>query len=89
MGSSTNSPRLLAVMLGRLRMGIDECIRAYLALFEPVFAKPRSIVSLYFPLKVYARYDQRKLREAVREIVIMSGLPEEALLKDPEADCRV
>ena len=89
MGSSTNYPRLLAVMLGRLRMGIDECIRAYLEFFEHVFAKPRSLFHLYSPLKIHAQYDQRKLQEAAREIVVMSGLPEEALLKDPEADCRV
>lgn len=76
-------------MLGRLRMGIDECIRAYLELFKPVFAKPRPLFHLYSSLKIRARYDQRRLQEAVREIVVMSGLPEEALLKDPEADCRV
>ena len=76
-------------MLGRLRMGIDDCIKAYLDLLELVFAKPRSLLHLYSPLKIHARFDQRKLQKAVQEIVVMSGLPEEALLKDTEADCRV
>ena len=76
-------------MLGRLRMGVDDCIRAYLDLFESVFVKPRSLLHLYSPLKIHAKFDQRKLQEAVRKMVVMSGLPRDELLKDPEADCRV
>ncbi|MCJ1393483.1 hypothetical protein MMC18_006358 [Xylographa bjoerkii] len=85
-GSSTGG--LLAIMLGRLKMGVDDCIKAYLDLFESVFAKPRYHFRL-FPPKIRSRFDNRKLQEAVQRIVVMSGLSGEASLKDEEAECRV
>ena len=76
-------------MLGRLRMGIDDWIVAYLDLFESVFAGPRTRFHLLSPLKIRARFDRRKLQKAVQSIVVMSGLSGEASLKDEEAECRV
>ena len=82
------SARLIAIMLGRLRMSVPDCIDAYLSLSDRVFRKTRHRVTVKG--KVQGRFDSEELARAVKEVVKQQGLPEEALLKDaPEADCKV
>ena len=50
-------------MLGRLRMGIDDCIRVYLELFETVFTELAFSHSLS-PFQVPAAIDRWRLHEA-------------------------
>jgi hypothetical protein len=52
-------PRLIAVMLGRLRMGIDDAIKQYWILSNYIFRPPR----LFFP------YDAVKLEESINNVV--------------------
>ncbi|ORY02205.1 hypothetical protein BCR34DRAFT_493307 [Clohesyomyces aquaticus] len=85
-GTSTGG--LIAVMLGRLRMSVAECIIAYLSLSDRVFRKTRHRVTVKG--KVQGRFDAEELAQAVKEVVKQQGLPEAVLLKDaPEAGCRV
>lgn len=80
--------RLIAIMLGRLRMGINECIDAYLSLSDRVFRKKRHRVTIKG--EIQGRFDSDELARAVKEIVKRQGLQEDALLKDaPDAGCRV
>lgn len=80
--------RLIAVMLGRLRMGVAECIAAYLKLSERVFRKTRHRVTVKG--QIQGRFDSEELARAVREVVTQQGLQENALLKDDsKATCKV
>jgi hypothetical protein len=80
--------RLIAIMLGRLKMSIDECIEAYLQLSDRVFKKKRHRVTVKG--KIQGRFDSDELERAVKEVIAKQGLPEDALLKDAaDASCKV
>jgi hypothetical protein len=72
--------RLIAVMLGRLRMSIDECIDAYLSLSDRIFQKKKHRVTINGNLQ--GRFDSEELARAMKEVVTEKGLQEDALLKD-------
>jgi hypothetical protein len=73
---------LIAIMLGRLEMSIDECIKAYTELSEGVFRKKRHIpAGIKGDLK--ERYDSEALKLAVKKILKERDLDEDALLKNP------
>jgi hypothetical protein len=79
---------LIAVMLGRLRMSVADCIAAYLSLSNRVFQKTRHRVTVKGQLQ--GRFDAEELARAVKEIVAKQGLLEDALLKDESATaCKV
>ncbi|CAN9191964.1 unnamed protein product [Alternaria alternata] len=85
-GTSTGG--LIAVMLGRLKMSVADCITAYLSLSDRVFRKTRHRVTVKG--QVQGRFDADELARAVKEVVKQQGLLEDALLKDaPEAGCKV
>jgi hypothetical protein len=60
-------------MLGRLEMGVDECITAYSELAEAVFGEKLSSFPLSFKGKVKARFDSTKLATAVQKVVQRSA----------------
>ena len=60
--------RLIAIMLGRLRMTVDECIDAYVSLSDRIFQKQRHRVTIKG--RVQGRFDSDELERAVREIVV-------------------
>jgi hypothetical protein len=79
-------PRLIAIMLERLKMSVDDCITAYLALSDRVFRKVR-----YGMMgKNLGRFNAEELAWWLKEVVKQQGLPEAVLLKDifEEAGCR-
>jgi hypothetical protein len=79
---------LIAVMLGRLRMSVPDCIAAYLSLSDRVFRKTRHRVTVKG--QVQGRFDAEELARAVREVVAKQGLQGDALLKDESATaCKV
>lgn len=84
-GTSTGG--LIAIMLGRLQMTIDECIDAYTTLSDRVFNKTTHRVSIKG--KLQGRFDSAELERAVKNIVISRGLGEDSLLKDADARCKV
>ncbi|KAF2191272.1 FabD/lysophospholipase-like protein [Zopfia rhizophila CBS 207.26] len=78
----------LAIMLGRLKMSIDECIHAYLQLSDRIFQKKRHRATVKG--KIQGRFDSDELERAVKEVIKGQGLQEDALLKDtPDASCKV
>lgn len=79
---------LVAIMLGRLQMTVDECIDAYISLSDRVFQKRRHRVTIKG--HVQGRFDSEELEKAIKEIVAQQGLEQDALLKDsPDAKCKV
>ena len=87
-GHIANGHSLIAIMLGRLQMSIDECIDAYISLSDRVFQKRRHRVTIKG--NVQGRFDSDELERGIKEIVVRQRLPESALLKDsPNAKCKV
>ncbi|KAF2678494.1 FabD/lysophospholipase-like protein [Lentithecium fluviatile CBS 122367] len=85
-GTSTGG--LIAIMLGRLKMSIDECIDAYLQLSDRIFQKNGHRATVKG--KIQGRFDSDELERAVKEVIKGQRLQEDALLKDsPDASCKV
>lgn len=72
-------PRLIAIMLGRLKMSIKECIDNYNEVMVKVFPK---VVSGAWNAGGGSRYEASKLEKAIREVVKKQLGNEEALLFD-------
>jgi predicted acylesterase/phospholipase RssA len=85
-GTSTGG--LIAIMLGRLQMSVDECMAEYQQISSNVFTKVRH--RLNWRGQVQGRFDHEVLADKVREILVKRGLKEDELLKDPqgESSCR-
>jgi len=79
--------RLIAIMLGRLQMTVDECIDAYLELSDQAFGKWR--VPLTWTGKVCGRFDSGALESVIKQIIHAKGLAEDALFEDEQARCKV
>ncbi|OAL51109.1 FabD/lysophospholipase-like protein [Pyrenochaeta sp. DS3sAY3a] len=71
-GTSTGG--LIAIMLGRLEMSVDECIVAYNKLMKDVFSEKASKIPVTWKGRVKAQFDSRKLRAAVEQVVRESGV---------------
>ena len=84
-GTSTGG--LIAIMLGRLRMTVDECIDAYTTLSDRVFEKKSHRVNIKG--KLQGRFDSAALELAVKNILVSRSLGEDALLKDTDSPCKV
>ncbi|OCK72888.1 FabD/lysophospholipase-like protein, partial [Lepidopterella palustris CBS 459.81] len=86
--AGTSTGGLIAIMLGRLKMSIDECIDSYISLSDRVFQKKRHRVTVKG--NIQGRFDSEELARAVKEIVTKQGLQEGELLKDsPDTTCKV
>ncbi|KAF2015348.1 FabD/lysophospholipase-like protein [Aaosphaeria arxii CBS 175.79] len=85
-GTSTGG--LIAIMLGRLKMSVADCIKAYLSLSDRVFKKKAHRVTIKGMIQ--GRFDSDELVRAIKEVIKQQGLPEDTLLKDaPDARCKV
>jgi patatin-like phospholipase/acyl hydrolase len=85
-GTSTGG--LIAIMLGRLRMTVDDCIDAYTSLSDKVFEKKSHRVTVKG--KLQGRFDTAELERAVKQILVDRSFNKDALLKDsPDAPCKV
>ncbi|KAJ5732391.1 Acyl transferase/acyl hydrolase/lysophospholipase, partial [Penicillium malachiteum] len=87
-GTSTGG--LIAIMLGRLEMDVDECIEAYRALMESVFSDKTRKIALDWSGNVKAQYDSQKLRAAIEHVIVSAGVSPDALMNDGNSRrCRV
>ncbi|KEQ90170.1 hypothetical protein AUEXF2481DRAFT_71863 [Aureobasidium subglaciale EXF-2481] len=78
-GTSTGG--LIAIMLGRLSMSVDECIRAYMELSKEVF-HPKRQIPFGIRGNIKERYDSKALELAVKKVLRDRNMDEEALLQD-------
>ncbi|SLM39751.1 Patatin/Phospholipase A2-related [Lasallia pustulata] len=65
-GTSTGG--LIAIMLGRLEMDVDECIQTYKCLLETIF-KSKSLIPVTIKGKTKARFDSNILRQSIEDII--------------------
>ncbi|KAI9863870.1 MAG: hypothetical protein M1813_003522 [Trichoglossum hirsutum] len=77
-GTSTGG--LIAIMLGRLEMDIDECIEAYRGLMKTVFEKRRSLLSLRLNGNIKAQFSSKALETAIKQVI---SSREGVLVNDP------
>ena len=61
--------RLIAIMLGRLLMNVDECLEAYENLADHVFGHPRRWHIRRPPWIPRDKYDHRRLEKVIKDIV--------------------
>lgn len=72
-GTSTGG--LIAIMLGRLEMTVDQCIEAYIRLMDVVF-DPKYKKTLPFKVrngKVQPRYKTEELEQAIKQVITNAG----------------
>lgn len=84
-GTSTGG--IIAIMLGRLEMDVDECIEAYTTMFETIFGKKSLPVNIWG--KVKGRFDSNVLEECIEKILKDRGLSKGELLNDGTDRCKV
>ncbi|KAF2148011.1 FabD/lysophospholipase-like protein, partial [Myriangium duriaei CBS 260.36] len=75
----TNIGGLIAIMLGRLEMNVDECIEQYFALPNSVFH------TTAFSSCNSATCDHDALEEAVKHLLLSKGLDQDTLLKNSDS----
>jgi hypothetical protein len=73
-------------MLGRLKMDINSCIKAYSTMMDKVFTKVNHRAKPFSALnparwEVQGRFDTDALEQAIKSIIVESGEDEEALLR--------
>ncbi|RHZ57295.1 uncharacterized protein CDV56_103895 [Aspergillus thermomutatus] len=85
-GTSTGG--LIAIMLGRLKMDVDQCINVYIRLSQQAFTR-KNYIPVTPRLSFRARFDSKRLEQALKTVVVEQGLDEDALLQDPDTSCRV
>ena len=60
--------RLIAILLGRFRMTVQDCIEEYKTLGEDVFGNPRFFCTLNFGLGDRPRYKASRLEKVFKEV---------------------
>ncbi|KAF9892053.1 hypothetical protein FE257_002459 [Aspergillus nanangensis] len=84
----SGSGGLIAILLGRLKLDIDECIDLVWRLYEQVFRKKRHL-PIGSNLRTRPKYDSKWLEFAIRAFLHGPDQDEEMLLKDSDASCKV
>lgn len=70
---------LIAIMLARLEMTVQECIDNYVEMMDGVFTKTSHRLGFdlqKFNLQIQGRFDSAELEAAIKRAVIVSNLPE-------------
>ncbi|KAJ5528301.1 hypothetical protein N7513_012460 [Penicillium frequentans] len=70
-GTSTGG--LIAIMLGRLELDVDECIDAYTELMESVFGERISHVPVDWSFNIRAKFDSKRLKAAIEHVITKAG----------------
>ncbi|KAI0845105.1 phospholipase [Daldinia vernicosa] len=87
-GTSTGG--LIAIMLGRLEMDVDECISVYSELMRSIFKKKWNWFPISLTGKSRSRFKSAKLESAIKEAIIRHGSKETDLFNDGvDRRCRV
>ena len=81
---------LIAIMLGRLEMNIDDCIEAFTEMMDEIFKQKAKIPFKLFSGKVKPRYNSATLERCIRKVITNAGLPSDAKLRHPKySSCKV
>ncbi|KAF2203114.1 FabD/lysophospholipase-like protein [Delitschia confertaspora ATCC 74209] len=86
-GTSTGG--IIAIMLGRLEMDVDDCIKAYSDLTKEVFEEKDRRIPISWRFRFRAKYDSEKLKRVVCTVFKNSGAHEDDLFNDgTERGCK-
>lgn len=86
----TNVGSLIAIMLGRLEMSVDQCISAYSMLMEAVFQEKSRWLPIGWSGGIRAQFDSIKLKEAIEKVISDCGASSTELFNDQTTrGCRV
>ncbi|KAM0274867.1 hypothetical protein ACHAQH_007792 [Verticillium albo-atrum] len=89
-GTSTGG--LIAIMLGRLHMTIDECLREYEKTSAVVFGNPVSqnrIRKLFKKVSTGSFYDVALLEGAIRDLLVQRGKSADEMFWEESPQCKV
>ncbi|KAI1407273.1 FabD/lysophospholipase-like protein [Hypoxylon sp. FL1857] len=67
--AGTSTGGLIAIMLGRFRMTVDDCIHEYLHLAGKVFGRPRYLHYMNSPIP-RCKYNTKKFEEVIKNVII-------------------
>lgn len=81
------SDRLIAIMLGRLNMSVEQCIEAYTEMAGEIFGRKKHRFGFNFRLHEQEKYDSEILKRAIQTILKKKGLDEDTLMKEKGSDC--
>ncbi|KAK2793669.1 hypothetical protein FQN51_001181 [Onygenales sp. PD_10] len=85
-GTSTGG--LIAILLGRLKLDVRQCIDVYRSLSSRAFKRKRRL-AIGTGLKIRERFDSKELEMAVKTVIAEHCDSEDELLSDPDTSCRV
>jgi len=87
----TDTARLIAIMLGRLEMTVDECISAYRELIKNIFEEKDSRYGIGKTGDIKAQFSSKALEAAMRKVIgSREGISESDLLNDgKDRGCKV
>ncbi|KDQ16906.1 hypothetical protein BOTBODRAFT_219380 [Botryobasidium botryosum FD-172 SS1] len=80
--AGTSTGGLIAIMLGRLQMTVDECIKSYNELAKVVFTSENHEGTI-------ARYDGKVLADCIKKIVNQRTQNSDATMLDEQGKCKV
>jgi len=79
---------LIAIMLGRLKMSVKDCIKEYEKLSQDVFGTSRSSIS--WTGQVQGKYKSEALERAIKGVIVDAGLDvNELMWEDADNSCKV
>ncbi len=85
--------RIIAIMLGRLHMTLQECEKAYVQLSETIFTPVQNAADprrMYKFLRADGRFSEDPLEDCIKATIRSKGLSDDALLRDEDHDtCKV
>ncbi|EFR00516.1 protein kinase subdomain-containing protein [Nannizzia gypsea CBS 118893] len=81
-GTSTGG--IIAIMLGRLEMDVDECIDVYGTLSREVFGQKKHLIPMKINSKIRPRFDSDKLEKIIKKVMSSKGISEDELLNNGE-----
>ncbi|KAJ6184435.1 hypothetical protein N7519_005736 [Penicillium mononematosum] len=85
-GTSTGG--LIALMLGRMQLSVDECLEAYSALAPRIFTHVRHRIKLATG-ETQGRFDHEAMEQGIKDVLVQHQMDPEALFKSPVAeDCK-
>jgi patatin-like phospholipase/acyl hydrolase len=92
--AGTSTGGLLAIMLGRLRMSVEDCERAYTQLAEAIFTPRRHQANIAGKaidfLKANGKFDELPLEESLKQKIKDAGLDVDEILEDARpGSCKV
>ena len=84
-GTSTGG--LIAIMLGRLGLTVDQCINCFTSISKKVFEKKKPRVRING--QIQGRFDSERLKDAVIDTLQSYNFDKDELLKNLDGSCKV